>query len=113
MHTFGWLVMLRAYRRCVVLVLDKGKAHIEEVEYEETTLTIETVSDGQTRPWQTMLMQPRSSMQEVTVQVDLMMACLLPGGVYELQSGAGATGLHVEGMGRGAAEADGDKLKRP
>ena len=64
--------------RCVVLVLDKGQAHIEEVEYEETALTIETVSDEQTRPRQTMLMQPRSFMQEVTVQLDLTMACLLP-----------------------------------
>ena len=50
-------------------------------------------------------------MQEVTVD-DLMMACCLCVD-DRLQSGAGATGLHVEGMGRGAAEADGDKLKRP
>lgn len=50
-------------------MMDKGKSHIEEVEYTEASLEIET-------------------------------------------TGAGTTGLRVEGMGR-AGEVDGDKEKRP
>ena len=53
---FVWSFFSLALEPCVVFVvsvLDKGKAHIEEVEYEETSLVIETVrSNEHTKPCQ-------------------------------------------------------------